>query len=167
MYEIYERNCPESGRKFVSIKKIVPDDNILSCCMTPSCAPCHYIENPFFRKETADWPFSRLVDLVTDTRLVEKPAASVVYEEGISEEADMNNDREGVPRLHESKGERRDGQGHAVHGPGEGDREASKDRWIAGAYVVLRGTVDLYVMEKRVATMATTEEINPCSQASV
>lgn len=40
------------------------------------------IDNQFFKYTTAGWPFSRLVDLASDSRLVQKPALSVLYEEG-------------------------------------------------------------------------------------
>ena len=40
------------------------------------------IDNQFFQHTTAGWPFSRLVDLASDTRLVKKPTLSVLYEEG-------------------------------------------------------------------------------------
>ncbi|CAM9556079.1 unnamed protein product [Ectocarpus sp. 12 AP-2014] len=40
------------------------------------------IDNQFFKYTTAGWPFSRLVDLASGSRLVQKPALSVLYEEG-------------------------------------------------------------------------------------
>lgn len=46
------------------------------------CSPCQGIDNQFFKYTTAGWPFSRLVDLASDVRLVKKAPLSVLYEEG-------------------------------------------------------------------------------------
>lgn len=128
------------------------------------------MDNPFFREVTAGWPFPRLVDLTADTELVIKPARAVLYEEG--EAASQHDDSisskgailcgvlgggvascgvtAGGPMVEqgiESRAAGVSGAGelgclsgttcHGFYNPG-----------ITGAYVVLRGAVDLYALER-------------------
>ncbi|CAM9847508.1 unnamed protein product [Ectocarpus sp. 4 AP-2014] len=171
------------------------------------------IDNQFFKYTTAGWPFSRLVDLASDSRLVQKPALSVLYEEGetaprtIDSETtvtqavlvpsvvsiapkttDRNSDdgprvasgsscnettscREGGKsgvaaglsstsrRMNSSIG----GGGSSGGGGAQGTRppqqqqpqhqhqpqpQQQEERWTVGAYVIVRGSVNLYILER-------------------
>lgn len=156
-------------------------------------------------------PFCLLVDLATDSRLVEKPTLSVVYEEGetaskviggelpgsqlISGSSSAATEKvghkdattAGVAKLGTVGGERLQSQrvrqndtnstrtigsgnrpgatiGSGGSREGMGDRaddgtkqvqraiagvaNDEEQRWIVGAYVIMRGSVDLYVLER-------------------
>lgn len=143
---------------------------------------CKDTDNPFFRYTTAEWPISRLVDLTTDARLVEKLPHAVLYEEGetaariIGKDplgaalvGNTPNNGVGIKRqtgatIHQGQGKtgvrgcvqakagsrggfglaNRLGRRLGREGTGEEDEEP----WTAGAYVIMRGSVCLHVLER-------------------
>ncbi|CBN79097.1 hypothetical protein Esi_0176_0057 [Ectocarpus siliculosus] len=174
------------------------------------------IDNQFFKYTTAGWPFSRLVDLASDSRLVQKPALSVLYEEGetaprtidsettvtqavlvpsvvsiATKTTDSNSDddprvasgsscnettscSEGgksrvaagpsstSSRMNSSIGGGGSSGGGGVQGtrPPQQQPQEQEERWTVGAYVIVRGSVNLYILERGPAAMLPT----PASQ---
>lgn len=92
---------------------------------------------------------------------MEKPALAVLYEEGEPEEKLIGGEVgwqvsggkvEGVDAGGEISGGRGGGLGGGIAG-GKGEQEGAaaegpKERWTVGAYVIMRGAVDLYVFER-------------------
>ncbi|CAM9308964.1 unnamed protein product, partial [Laminaria digitata] len=140
-------------------------------------------DNPFFRYTTTEWPISRLVDLTTDARLVEKPPHAVLYEEGETAARIIGKDPLGAAlvgstpnngtnssrrrtdaTLHQGPGKSGLGggvQGKAANRGGSGLRgrfgrrrgregagAGAEETWTAGAYVIMRGSVCLHVLER-------------------
>ena len=126
------------------------------------------IDNPFFRHTTAGWPLARLVDLVTDAYLVESPPLSVIYEEGETTPWVTGNvirhpatDVSGVDctglgtshtiRVGGASGGGRHGTGNRAGTDGAGvtvGKTRYEKKWTTGAYVILRGSVNLYIFER-------------------
>ncbi|CAM9665779.1 unnamed protein product [Ectocarpus fasciculatus] len=181
------------------------------------------IDNQFFKYTTAGWPFSRLVDLASDSRLVQKPALCALYEEGetaprtidsetlvaqaglvpsavstVTKTTDSNSDDD--PRVVSGSscndttscseggksrvaaglsstssrmngstgvgGSHNDvqragsnlsgGDGQATRPPQQQphpqpqqqQQQQQEERWTVGAYVIVRGSVNLYVLER-------------------
>lgn len=133
--------------------------------------PTQDIDNVFFRYMTVNWPFPRLIDLATDARLVAEPPLSVLYEEGEQATKLVENERCG-PTIMDGGGVNlgyrvgsvkrariaSKGEGHvpgskasdgASVGMGVNSEKGQEDeKGAAEAYVILRGSVDLYVLER-------------------
>lgn len=143
---------------------------------------CKDTDNPFFRYTTAEWPISRLVDLTTDARLVEKLPHAVLYEEGETAARIIGKDPLGAALVSNTPnngvgGKRRtwatfhQGQGKTGACGGvqakagsrgriglgnrlgrrldrEGTGGEAEEPWAAGAYVIMRGSVCLHVLER-------------------
>eukprot|EP00903_Cladosiphon_okamuranus_P011664 g10971.t1 len=155
------------------------------------------MDNLFFKYTTAGWPFSRLVDLTSDARLVKKPTLSVLYEEGETAPRVIGGEvsEPGTPgaqaslvasgsvgqrtstigvgnigRMSSTGAAGRGGGGGRVEEQGTHPSPAKREqqqqdgeKWAVGAYVIIGGSVDLYVLERgpaaKIPTAASQEDL--------
>lgn len=124
------------------------------------------VDNPFFKFTTAEWPFRRLVELTTDARLVDKPTLSVLYEEGEIVRRVVSAGLTGTPAGASETGDgvRNMADGGMITGLDNKSRgqvvgdsvrarqglhgEGHEGMGTVGAFLVMRGSVDLHVLER-------------------
>eukprot|EP00752_Nemacystus_decipiens_P002077 g1988.t1 len=189
-------NEEKASRRISVLQQIVEMRGVGRTTMKTLVRAIAGIDNQFFKHTTAGWPFSRLVDLTSDVRLVRKPPLSVLYEEGETApriigmelpQSDNNAKRAAfihrgapggsiAPRTSLATSGSSIGPGTGTAGTGfngrstftgaagrnggggkreeqqqqqeQQRRQEREPRWIVGAYVVMSGSVDLYVLER-------------------
>lgn len=140
-------------------------------CWPLTHTPAQDIDNLFFRYITVDWPFTRLVDLATNARLVVKPPLSALYKEGEPASKLVGNERCGpantdggrvnlrgrvssVKRARIASKEEgpvpdsETNDGASVRMGVNNEKGLEDEEGTVGAYVIMRGSVDLYVLER-------------------
>lgn len=110
------------------------------------------------------------MDLAIDARLVEKPNLAVVYEEGDTAEMSVSSDLHGADlvgcKLNNGLGAELGSGGNRQFSDGGGEKygvdrgsgadvegrgarsSSGEGPGVVGAYVIMRGSVDLYVLER-------------------